>query len=160
MVQTTRKIIILSGLTLLRLKRGSTNYSRRSTSFELFLRLDLTFRFTTVMYLPSVLKFKRSRSLYFSDSQSKQREFTPTGLIYRFYNWDAVKFTKYLNLLYNPHLSGCCRGKSLDLYSEGDLFECRPEHRLSWLRFFMVLLRPSGQSRDSFPVFSHLYYSV
>jgi hypothetical protein len=38
-------------------------------------------------------------------------------------------------------------GRASDLYSESARYESRPRHRLSWLRFFVVLLSPSKNSK-------------
>jgi hypothetical protein len=44
------------------------------------------------------------------------------------------------------HRAGWCRGISLDAYSSGRRFESPSGHRLSWLRFIIVLLSP-GESK-------------
>jgi hypothetical protein len=39
-----------------------------------------------------------------------------------------------------------CRGKAVDMYSRRARFECRPRHRLSWIKFLVIFLSSSRQT--------------
>jgi hypothetical protein len=61
--------------------------------------------------------------------------------------YDMTSYIYHVKKL--EHRLGWCRGNALSLSSGGALFEFRPGDLLSWLRFFIVLLSPALQFRDS-----------